>query len=64
MREEEQRKRIEFEQQVIGIVSHDLRNPLNAIGLSASLMLRRGNLDDSQGMPSEEASHQPSDQGG
>jgi len=39
----------EFEQQVVGIVSHDLRNPLSAIGMSASLLLKRGGLDEQQG---------------
>lgn len=29
---------LSFEQQLIGIVSHDIRNPLNVIGLSASLL--------------------------
>lgn len=39
-------RRAEFDQQLIGIVSHDLRNPLNAIGIAASLLLRRGYLDE------------------
>jgi len=43
------RERAEYEQQLIGIVSHDLRNPIHAIGLSAALLLRRGNLDPQQG---------------
>jgi PAS domain S-box-containing protein len=38
---QEAHQRIEFEQQLVGIVSHDLRNPLSAILTSASLMLRR-----------------------
>lgn len=33
-------------EQLIGIVSHDLRNPLNAILLSASTMVRRADLDE------------------
>jgi signal transduction histidine kinase len=37
-----------FEQQLIGIVSHDLRNPLNVIGLSTELLLRRPGLDEPQ----------------
>ena len=41
--------RTQFEQQLIGIVAHDLRNPLAGIGLSASLLLRRGQLDPQQG---------------
>ncbi|WP_224360312.1 sensor histidine kinase [Hyalangium versicolor] len=44
--EEEVRRRGEFEQQLIGIVSHDLRNPLNAIILGAATLLRREGLDD------------------
>lgn len=39
-------KRSEFEQQLIGIVSHDLRNPLNAIFMATSLLLQRGRLDE------------------
>lgn len=40
------RQRFDFEQQLIGIVSHDLRNPLNAIGLSAMSLLSREELDE------------------
>jgi signal transduction histidine kinase len=43
--EEEARARADFEQQLIGIVSHDLRNPLNAMLLSASALLRREDTD-------------------
>ena len=43
--EEEVKRRAEFEQQLIGIVSHDLRNPLNAIILGAATLLRREGLD-------------------
>ncbi|MCY1047298.1 ATP-binding protein [Corallococcus sp. bb12-1] len=43
-REEDARLRAEFEQQLIGIVSHDLRNPLNAILLSAHALLQRDDL--------------------
>jgi signal transduction histidine kinase len=43
---EELQKRAEFDQQLIGIVSHDLRNPLNAIGMATALLLQRGRLDD------------------
>jgi PAS domain S-box-containing protein len=39
--EEETRLRLEFEQQLLGIVSHDLRNPLNAITMSAALARAR-----------------------
>jgi signal transduction histidine kinase len=38
----------EFEQQLIGIVSHDLRNPLNAIHLYATTLLRRRDMDERQ----------------
>lgn len=44
--EEDSRRRADFEQQLIGIVSHDLRNPLNAILLSAQALLRRENVDE------------------
>ncbi|NRD55358.1 PAS domain-containing sensor histidine kinase [Corallococcus exiguus] len=37
--------RVDFEQQLIGIVSHDLRTPLNAIHLTVSAMARRDELD-------------------
>ncbi|MFP2907731.1 GAF domain-containing protein [Pyxidicoccus sp. 3LFB2] len=45
---EELRRRAEFEQQLVGIVSHDLRNPLAAISMSAGLMEKKGELSDSQ----------------
>jgi PAS domain S-box-containing protein len=41
----ELRVRSEYEQRLIGIVSHDLRNPLNAIALGVSL-LATSDLDD------------------
>ena len=44
----ESRERADFEQQLIGIVSHDLRNPISAITLSAATMLRRAELDERQ----------------
>ncbi len=44
MAEEERRLR-DFEQHLIGIVSHDLRNPLSAISLGLQLLLRRESLD-------------------
>ncbi len=46
--ENELRRRAEFEQQLVGIVSHDLRNPLNAINLATVTMLRRPGLDERQ----------------
>jgi PAS domain S-box-containing protein len=41
----EARKRVEFEQQLVGIVSHDLRGPLNAILTGATMMLQRENIE-------------------
>ena len=35
----------ELRERFIGIVSHDLRNPLGAIGLATEVMLHRGRLD-------------------
>jgi PAS domain S-box-containing protein len=46
---DELQSRAEYEQQVIGIVSHDLRNPLNVIAMAGSFLLQRGRLDDQQG---------------
>jgi signal transduction histidine kinase/CheY-like chemotaxis protein len=46
--QEELRRRAEFEQQLVGIVSHDLRNPLAAISMSAGLLEKKGELTDSQ----------------
>ena len=45
---EKERERADFEQQLIGIVSHDLRNPINAIMLSASMLERREDLAERQ----------------
>ena len=42
---EEERTRRDFEQHLIGIVSHDLRNPLSAILLGLQVLLRREGLD-------------------
>ena len=39
------RARGDFEEKLIGIVSHDLRNPLQAIVFGASALLRREDLD-------------------
>jgi PAS domain S-box-containing protein len=41
-------ERSAYEQQLIGIVSHDLRNPINAIGIAAGLLAKRGQLDEIQ----------------
>jgi PAS domain S-box-containing protein len=46
--QEEVRRRAEFEQQLIGIVSHDLRNPLGAITLGARALLQRDDLNERQ----------------
>lgn len=43
--ESELRARSDFEKHLLGIVSHDLRNPLNAILLSASALARWETLD-------------------
>ncbi len=42
----EETRRSEFERQLIGIVSHDLRNPLHVIQLGARALLAREDLDD------------------
>jgi PAS domain S-box-containing protein len=39
-------RRTEFEQHLLGIVSHDLRHPLTIITLAAAILARRGRLDD------------------
>jgi sigma-B regulation protein RsbU (phosphoserine phosphatase) len=36
----------EFRERLIGIVSHDLRNPISAVLLGANLLLGRGDLDE------------------
>ncbi len=41
-------RRAEFEQLLIGIVSHDLRNPLNAITMATTTLLRRESMDEWQ----------------
>ncbi len=54
LRDATQRKRVEerlrqiqsFEQQLLGIVSHDLRNPLNVVLLGAGALLARDDLSD------------------
>lgn len=45
-RQQEAEERAAFEQQLIGIVSHDLRNPLNLIGLAASTLAREDGLSE------------------
>lgn len=44
--EREARRRADFEQHLIGIVSHDLRNPINAISMAAMLLLKQGGQDE------------------
>ena len=39
-------KRVEFEEQLIGIVSHDLRTPLSSISLATALLLRSEGLSE------------------
>jgi PAS domain S-box-containing protein len=46
--EREAKRRAEFEQLLIGIVSHDLRNPLSAITMATTTLLRREGLDERQ----------------
>lgn len=43
--EEEKSRQAEFEQQLIGIVSHDLRNPLSAMMMGASRLLQLQDLE-------------------
>ncbi|HVZ33322.1 MAG TPA: histidine kinase dimerization/phospho-acceptor domain-containing protein, partial [Polyangiaceae bacterium] len=43
----EQQRRAEFEEMLLGIVSHDLRNPLGVVTMAASLLLAQ-NLTDTQ----------------
>ncbi|HEX4383712.1 MAG TPA: PAS domain S-box protein [Myxococcales bacterium] len=43
---EEAKQRSLFDQQILGIVSHDLRNPLTAISYSAATLSRRESLDE------------------
>ncbi|EAU65086.1 multi-sensor Hybrid Histidine Kinase [Stigmatella aurantiaca DW4/3-1] len=50
-RERLAQERADFEQHLIGIVSHDLRNPLAAITLSAATLLRRPELEERQRRP-------------
>lgn len=45
---QEARQRAEFEQRLIGIVSHDLKNPIGAMMMMASLLLRTGKVDERQ----------------
>ena len=47
---EELQARHQYEQQLVGIVSHDLKNPLAAILVSAQLLMRRGALNADQGI--------------
>lgn len=44
--ERELRKVAEFREMFIGILGHDLRNPLGSIVMGAALLLRRGHLDE------------------
>jgi signal transduction histidine kinase len=42
----ERRKSEQFQERLIGIVGHDLRNPLQAILMSARVLMQRGELSD------------------
>ncbi|MCG5053125.1 MAG: PAS domain-containing sensor histidine kinase [Myxococcales bacterium] len=44
--EDELRRRALFEQQLVGIVSHDLRSPLTAVMFGVEALLRRGDLSE------------------
>ncbi|MCY1016872.1 sensor histidine kinase [Pyxidicoccus sp. MSG2] len=44
----EERSAEEFREQFIGMLGHDLRNPLNALSMSAQQLQRRGGLDERQ----------------
>ncbi|WP_395843725.1 PAS domain S-box protein [Cystobacter fuscus] len=46
--QQELQRRADSEQHLVGMVSHDLRNPLNAILLTTRSLLRRGGLDEGQ----------------
>jgi signal transduction histidine kinase len=46
--EEAARRAVEMEEQLAGIVGHDLRTPLAAITMSAAVLLRRGGLAEEQ----------------
>ncbi|MBF5045280.1 PAS domain S-box protein [Aggregicoccus sp. 17bor-14] len=48
LREQEAHERAELEQQLIGIVSHDLRTPLSAIAMSAQSLAASSGLDERQ----------------
>ena len=46
---DEQRLRdLEFEQQLVGIVGHDLRNPITAVRMAASMIAKENKLTESQ----------------
>ncbi len=46
---QEARDAVRVREDVVAIVSHDLRNPLNAISLSAATLIKREELDDADG---------------
>jgi signal transduction histidine kinase len=43
-----EKERASFEKQLIGIVSHDLRNPISAIQMGATTLLRRPDIEERQ----------------
>jgi len=47
--EEERERTSRFREHFLGVVSHDLRNPLSAIVLGANALLHAGTLDERQG---------------
>jgi PAS domain S-box-containing protein len=46
--QDELQERAAYERQLIGIVSHDLRNPINAIGIAAVLLSKADHLNERQ----------------
>jgi len=57
-RQARQRERhLEFEQQLIGIVSHDLRNPIAAIALTAEALMRKKDLAPTLERPLQRITH-------
>jgi signal transduction histidine kinase len=51
LRRYEQALRKRFQQDLVGVVSHDLRSPLNAISLAAETLLQRSELAESSRRP-------------
>jgi signal transduction histidine kinase len=54
--EKELREVLAFQEQFVGILGHDLRNPLGAISMSAELLLRSGALPEQQSVSAKRIS--------